>query len=166
MQWSRLIATATAITIAACGDDAATNPLNGGIVPGVTISATASGGDGELLIATVSFHNRTPAAVDVEYPAGCAVRLRLFRSGRRDSAFDERSLACDASVTLPLAIPAQETRTLVSGFRSPDAILGDSLPSGRYDVVAVLRLAGHEPVEISAGSLTLKPLVIGEQQSR
>ena len=160
--WSRFVALVAAASAAACNDDTATNSL-GEVIPGVSITASVAGGDAGFLIASVSFNNRTREPVQVHYPAGCPVRLQFYRRGRSAPVFDEGGFPCDVATIVPFEIPSLTTRDLVSGFRSPNTILGDSLTPGQYDVIAILRITGEQPIEIEAGTVRLAPIPTAEQ---
>jgi hypothetical protein len=145
------------LCIPACNDKAPTDPL-GDVFPGLTISATTSGGNVTFLSATVAFTNTTAETIELLHPAACPVRLQFFQSNPTILVFHEHDVPCEYDRVVKLTIPPQSTRHLTSGFRSPNSILGDSIPSGWYDASVVIRITGEFPFDLPASSLFLAPI--------
>jgi hypothetical protein len=99
--------------------------------------------------------NRRSAAVDLTFPDGCTVLVRVYRDEARTS------LAYDMSRVMGCTQAIQEFRVVrgeVKEFNAPTisaaTILGDSLPNGTYYSSAVLRPNGKR-IEVEAGSAPL-----------
>jgi hypothetical protein len=152
-----LVAVAGGVGAAACGGSASGSGPTGtnNQYAGVAYSATVE----EIPAVTtrrftvmVTLRNTTGQTVTRSYPAGCPVRIRLYRLLDGALVYDESDIECAFADPTTITLAPGESRTLQSGPRWPPAVVGDSLPASTYNVRAVLKTEGTEPVEISAGA--------------
>jgi hypothetical protein len=149
-----------ALALGACSseeDAALTEPA---ATPGIVYSASASEtliDGGYRLLVTLSIENTTVAPVTLTYPATCPIRIRLYRPSDNALVYDETRVPCASDESATLTLSPQTTRSLGSGFRRMGAIMGDSIVVASYRVVAVPRTEGARVLEISAGSVVLRP---------
>ncbi len=140
--------------LAACQvEGGITDPsVDGQVVDGLALTAAAEG-----LTLRVTLRNTTTNAITISYPAGCPVRIRLYRLLDGARVYDEARLACGAPELVPFRIDARASRALHSGWRTVCFVRGDSLPVGEYRAAAIVQLVGDAPVEVEAG-----PYFLGE----
>jgi hypothetical protein len=101
----------------------------------------------------VRITNASGSALDLLFPDGCVVLVRAYRSGMSTPAWDQRfSIGCTAAL-VPLHLDAGQSATYTS-MTNARAILGDSLPDGRYRLEAWLR-PDSGPVLVEAGTVDL-----------
>jgi hypothetical protein len=103
----------------------------------------------------VTMQNTTGATLTRTYPAGCPVRVQLYRLSDNARLYDETRWACDATPVATITLPGFSTTTLSSGVRFPGNVAGDSLPLVAYTVRAVVFTEGAASVIINAGTYTL-----------
>jgi len=152
-----MVAGAGAVAAAACGGSASgSGPTGtGNEFAGVAYSATVT----EVTASTtrwfsvvVTLRNTTNSDVTRSYPAGCPVRIRLYRALDNALVYDETTVTCGFTEPNTFTLEPGASRTLQSGTRWPPTVVGDSLPASTYNVSAVLQTEGPQAVEISAGS--------------
>ena len=103
----------------------------------------------------VNVSNTGSAPVDLMFPDGCTVLIRVYRDEARTSlAYDMgRQMGCTLAIQ-----QFRLTRDDVMEFNAPTisaaTILGDSLPNATYYLTAVVRPNG-KIVELEAGSAPL-----------
>jgi hypothetical protein len=158
---SRVLALLAAAGLA-CSDDDATGPTENTTITGLALTAsvvevTAGGGSGsaKLLSVQVSIRNTTDTTIARGFPAGCAVRIRLYRAGTDELVYDQTQWACEADTSVPFQLPGGQTKTLASPTFFPWNVSGDSLAAGSYRATGVLRLTGESPIELPAGTYRL-----------
>ncbi|HEU5208775.1 MAG TPA: BsuPI-related putative proteinase inhibitor [Longimicrobiales bacterium] len=103
---------------------------------------------------TVTATNRSSRTIDLTFPDGCVVLLRVYRDeARTELAWDQAEhVGCTmALVEWSLAPGASRQATVQTDAA---AILGTTLPDGRYWLAAVLRPEGRS-VEVPAGPVDL-----------
>jgi hypothetical protein len=150
-------ALAIAAVLAGCGSGDPARPDEGAAVvtdDGVRYTAATAVMESfpVQLRTTVSLENGGAERVDVTLRDGCVVLLAASRPGSDASAWQEARGCTMALVEVSLA--PGEVREFSSATVSAREILGDSLPDGPYDLVAVLRpLAGT--VRVPAGRVML-----------
>lgn len=107
------------------------------------------------LAATVTAENIGSRPAALEFPDGCAVLLRAYRTPERTGtpAWDqERETFCTMAIQRFTINPGESRQFTVR--TDARQILGDSLPNGRYFLTAVLRKAGWT-LELHAGEADL-----------
>ena len=153
MRVSRKMTVGVLIAIAGCATDG-TGPQTefDGVKYTATVSLIQSGQSLTQFAVLVTLENMTTATVTRTYPAGCPVRVRLYRQvdGRR--VYDETLRTCDFTTSATITLTSRATQTLTSGPRLPGTVLGDSLPVATYIVHAVATTEGISLVELPAGS--------------
>lgn len=106
---------------------------------------------------TATVTNTTQQAREIEFPDGCTVLIRAYRTAERSGApaWDQQRVAvCTMAIQIVRLAPG-ESREF--GMHAGAAeILGDSLPAGRYYLTALLRPDGDR-VEVPAGEAELAP---------
>lgn len=155
----RALAVALAVLVAACSSNEITEGPDEVRTPGIEYTASTSEleFDGTVnLLVTLTIENKTADPVTLTYPAGCPLRIRLYRLQDDALRYDETRVACTVTDPVQLTIQPQTSRSLGSGFRNMTGIAGDSLAFTNYRVVAVPRTEGSSIIEVSAGSITLK----------
>jgi hypothetical protein len=101
----------------------------------------------------VRITNATSSAIDITFPDGCIVLVRAYRENASAPAWDQQfNTGCTAAL-VPLHLEPGKSATYVSASGAR-AILGDSLPDGRYRLEAYLR-PDTGPVTVGAGSADL-----------
>lgn len=108
------------------------------------------------LLLVMGLRNVSAATVDRSYPAGCPVRIRIYRTLDSALLYDETRLACALTDPASMRLVAGESRTIGSGFRQMTQIMGDSIPCGTYRVVGVPQTEGSKVIEVEAGEATLR----------
>ena len=155
-RWRSLAALLPVAAAVACGGNAsASGPIGvsnefGGVAYAAEIReivATTT----RRFSAFVTMTNTKGLAVTRTYPAGCPVRIRLYRASDGVLVYDESRRPCTYSEPVTLTLNAGESKTLQSGVRWPPDVLGDSLAAVRYFVGAVVQTEGAQLVEIAAG---------------
>jgi len=104
------------------------------------------------LHAWVRVENRTDRDADLTFPDGCVVLLEARREGGREEWVQARQVSCVESV-VPVRLEPGEAREYGVQVSAAE-ILGDSLPAGRYRLMAVVRPRGVR-VEVPAGVVEL-----------
>ena len=101
----------------------------------------------------VRITNASSSAIDITFPDGCVVLVRAYRENATAPAWDQQfNTGCTAAL-VPLHLEPGKSATYVSASGAR-AILGDSLPDGRYRLEAYLR-PDTGPVTVEAGSADL-----------
>jgi hypothetical protein len=108
------------------------------------------------ILVVMSVQNDGAVPVDKQYPAGCPVRLRVYRNLDDQLLYDETRLPCTVEGSATFRILPGETRSIGSGFRSMTQIMGDSIPCGRYRLVGIPQMEGGTIIEIDAGEAYLR----------
>ena len=139
--------------IAGCG----TNPVGpkteyDGVKYTAVVNTIQSNNSLTQFTVLVTLENMTTATVTRTYPAGCPVRIRLYRVTDAKLVYDETARACGFTNPATLTLTSRATIKLTSGPRLPGTVLGDSLPVATYTVHAVVSTEGTTFVEIAAGS--------------
>jgi hypothetical protein len=105
---------------------------------------------------TATLTNTTTSRRTVTFPDGCVVLVRAYRNAARAGApaWDQaRTVACTQAL-VEVAVAPGETVSRNTRFE-PRAVLGDSLPEGRYYLSAYLRPM-NTVVEVAAGEVDLQ----------
>jgi hypothetical protein len=108
------------------------------------------------MLVTLNVTNPTAAPLTLTYPAGCAVRIRLYRALDDSLAYDETKLPCSLETPASVTLSPHTSLSMGSGFRGMLAIAGDSLALTLYRVTAVPGIEGDRQLEVAAGNITLK----------
>lgn len=159
---SRGFAVALVATAVACGSmGGSTGPAEAEEIPAVTytMEGTEFLPSSQLppnLMIVMSVENEGSVPVEKSYPAGCPVRIRIYRDLDDTLIYDETKLGCSNSDPATFRVLPGETRTIGSGFRQMTQIMGDSIPCGRYRLVGVPQMEGDEVIEIPAGEAFLR----------
>jgi hypothetical protein len=165
-----IVAGAGAVAAAACGGNASGSGPTGtnNEFAGVAYTATVE----EIPALTtrrftvmVTLRNTTGQTVTRSYPAGCPVRIRLYRLLDGELVYDESDLECAFADPATITLAPGESKTLQSGPRWPPAVVGDSLVPSTYNVGAVLKTEGTTAVEISAGAYRIPDCREGQGQT-
>lgn len=148
------------VAITGCADDEVVavddaSPLTPGISYSAEVSEVQFDGSTKMLV-TLSILNNSIAPIALTYPAGCPVRIRLYRPADNVRVYDETRVTCQLTTPATITVSPQASRSLGSGFRSMAAIVGDSLQFAAYRVVAVPRTEGDNIIEVPAGTVVLK----------
>lgn len=153
-------AIAGALAIVSCGgsDDPAgpAGETTNGIVYSARANAITASTylPGFNIILTLS--NPTGNAVTVTYPAGCPVRVRLYRLLDDRLMYDETKVTCQVTSPATMTLQAGQTRTVGSGSRENCAVAGDSIVMNAvYRFTAVPQMEGATTLELPAGELNL-----------
>jgi hypothetical protein len=154
---SRSLATLLIVaTAASCGGNAsASGPIGvsnefGGVAYTAEIREIVSTTTRRFMV-VVTLSNTRGIAATRTYPAGCPVRIRLYRVSDGVLVYDESKTPCAVTDPVTVTLFAGESMTLQSGVRWPPNVLGDSLAAVRYYVGAVVQTEGTQFVEIAAG---------------
>jgi hypothetical protein len=149
----KAIAAAALIGAAGCGTDPVGPKTEyGGVKYTAAVNTIQSGMSLTQFAVLVTLENMTTATVTRTYPAGCPVRIRLYRDSDGKRVYDETLRTCAFTNPATLQLTSRATFTLTSGPRLPGTVLGDSLPVATYIVHAVVQTEGTTVVEIAAGS--------------
>jgi hypothetical protein len=140
----------------ACGGDQAAGPADGAVDDLALAAAVVEIADGRMVSVQAFLTNNTSGDIAVSYPAGCPVRIRLYRQGDDALVYDEAGFPCSFAVTATLTLSPGQTRTLTSGGRFPWTVSGDSIPVGPYRATGIVRIIGENPVELEAGTYHLR----------
>ncbi|HYV99094.1 MAG TPA: hypothetical protein VE967_16680 [Gemmatimonadaceae bacterium] len=142
---------------AACGSDSGTGPRTtvGGIKYTARVELVEAGGTAPLLSVVATLTNTTGAPQMRTYPAGCPVRILLYRQSDNTLVYDERTRDCAPEPTATVTIDPLATADLQSGIRFPATVAGDSLPFATYKVRAAVMTEGAKQVLIDAGTYFL-----------
>jgi hypothetical protein len=84
------------------------------------------------------------------------VALRIYRGLDDALLYDETRLACSLNTSATLQVLPGQSRTIGSGFRQMTAIMGDSIPCGRYRLVGVPLTEGATLTEVEVGEVFLR----------
>jgi hypothetical protein len=155
-RWKGAVASGFTAILIACGSEGGVvDPLGNGefMLDGleVTAAVTSVPGAGPPLAVLVTLRNTTSATIVRTYPAGCPVRIRLFRLDDDTALYDETAHECLGTTPVEISVAPGASKVLTSGTRSPWAIHGDSLAGATYRFAAVLRIVGENPIELDAG---------------
>ena len=101
----------------------------------------------------VRITNATNSAIDITFPDGCVVLVRAYPGNASAPAWDQQFNTGCTTALVPLHLEPGKSATYVSASGAR-AILGDSLPDGRYRLLAYLR-PYTGPVTVEAGSADL-----------
>lgn len=107
------------------------------------------------LATTVTASNVGSRPAALEFPDGCPVLLRAYRTADRSGrpAWDQANETFCTMAIQQFTINPGESRRFTTRTDARE-ILGDSLPNGRYYLTAVLRKSGG-PLELTAGEADL-----------
>jgi hypothetical protein len=151
---------ALALAAASCSSDEVTTSAE----PKATTGIEYTAGTSELrfegnvnLMVTLTIANRSAEPITLTYPAGCPVRIRLYRVADDSLRYDETRLTCTVTNPAQLTLQPQSSRSFGSGFRSMPRMAGDSLQFTLYRVAAVPTTEQESILEIPAGLIDLKP---------
>ena len=125
-------------------------------IDGLTYTAFQEIVNGQVLI-FVTAHNRSNATISRDVSGPCGMRPRFYRGDK---------LAWDGAVAFPncpndvvrIQLAANDSSPRMWGSSiGPSVVLGDSLPSGEYRSVALIRPFGKDgaTTELLAGRVTL-----------
>lgn len=117
---------------------------------GVKYSATPTNVPIIGFVVLVKMENMTTAVLTRSFPAGCGVRIRLYRPIDGRLVYDETRWPCDYTTPVTITLQPRASSQLTSGGRNSP--LGDSLPAASYIVHAVVRTEGTKHVEVDAGT--------------
>lgn len=153
MRVSQSVTVGILIAVAGCGTDG-TGPQSDfdGVRYSAMVSTIQSGQSLTQFTVLVTLENLTTATVTRTYPAGCPVRVRLYRAADGVRVYDEMMLTCSVTTPATITLTSRESKTLTSGPRTPASVLGDSLQGGNYTVHGVAQTEGATFVELGAGS--------------
>lgn len=153
MRVSRNVTVGVLIAVAGCGTDG-TGPQTDfdGVRYSATVSTIQSGQSLTQFTVLVTLENLTTATVTRTYPAGCPVRVRLYRQADGARVYDEVLLTCSVTTPATITLTSRESKTLTSGPRTPASVLGDSLTAGTYIVHGVAQTEGATFVELNGGT--------------
>jgi hypothetical protein len=141
---------------AGCAESVGTTDEGNYQLDGVTITAAVVELSDKLVSVQATLSNTTAERIDLHYPAGCPVRIRLYRALDDALVYDEGIWECNYDVGVDLTVPPGGRRVLTSGTRFSWEIAGDSLPLGAYVARAILRIVGQNPIEVEAGLYNLR----------
>ena len=149
-----------ALVVVSCGGSDSTTEPPGETTNGVVYSARAFAMTASTYTpgfnVVLTLENPTANSVTLTYPAGCPVRVRLYRLLDDRLMYDETRLTCQITSPADLILQAGATRTIGSGSRENCAVAGDSLlMNTSYRFVAVPQMAGATSLEVPAGELNL-----------
>ena len=150
---------AAAVAVACGSDEIASGDQQPTLTPGLSYSAETSEirfDGGPSMLVTLSISNASLAPITLTYPAGCPVRIRLYRPSDNVRVYDETRVPCGLTTPASITISPQATRSLGSGFRGMTTIVGDSLQFTVYRVMAVPQTEGANIIEVPAGIIVLK----------
>ena len=100
----------------------------------------------------VELTNQSDEMLSRAYPAGCPVRIRLYRVLDNALVYDESRFPCGAESPIGFSLGPQQSIAISSGTRNPWEVAGDSLPvPASYYAAALVRVVGQNPIEIDAG---------------
>jgi len=140
----------------ACGGTDAAGPAPpGNVLDGVAYTASVEILD-KLVVLRVTLTNTTTGAITRSYPAGCPVRIRLYRLTDNALVYDESQAPCGSTTPVSVTIAPQQSASLTSGPRYRCTIAGDSLPTpATYFAAALVRIVGMNPIELDAGTYSI-----------
>ncbi len=150
------------LLVCACGSHPVTVDVpNRVLVADIEVTAYArvtTADTGAILTVDVTITNRGSAVAAVELPVDCQVSLSLFDVARR-GVWDQRAWAPASSMLCSLIVAVHEIgveESITMPAAMPVArILGDSLPTARYQVVARTWMNPGGPLQVHAGTVTL-----------
>jgi hypothetical protein len=149
----RLIGVLSMVAFAGCSSDAVGPATTfGGVQYSAAVNTIQSGSSLTQFTILVTMKNTTTATVTRTYPAGCPVRMRMYRSSDGKRVYDETTRTCTFTDPATITLQSLGTATLTTGPRLPGTVLGDSLPSATYIIRAVVQTEGTTFVEVDAGS--------------
>ena len=122
-----------------------------GITYRVTSFAIAESFPVQLQI-TVEIENVSTTSQSVTFPDGCVLLVRAYDGGTKPVWDMGRTVACTQALVQVFLAP-RESAEFHTGMVSAAAILGDSLPNGKYRITAYLRPG--QMVELDAGTVDL-----------
>jgi hypothetical protein len=102
---------------------------------------------------SVEMTNRSGAAVALTFPDGCVVLLRAYREAGAAAVWDQGSVLSCTAALVEVRLAAGETRTF-EARTDARAILGASLPDGRYRLEVYLRPRSGV-IAVEAGTVDL-----------
>jgi hypothetical protein len=156
MRVSRKVTIGVLIAVAGCATDGTGLQTEfDGVRYTATVSTIQSGMSLTQFAVLVTLENMTTTTVSRTFPAGCPVRIRLYRQADGRLVYDETQRTCDFTTTTTIQLQSRETHTLTSGPRLPGTVLGDSLSSATYSVHGVAATEGATMVELAAGTYLL-----------
>lgn len=151
-----LVVALVLVSTAGCGTDPSGPKTEyDGVKYTASVNTIQSGMSLTQFAVLVKLENMTTATVTRTYPAGCPVRVRLYRESDGRLVYDETSRPCSFTEPATITLPSRTTHTLTSGPRLPGTVLGDSLPVATYTVRAVVTTEGTTHVEVLAGSYAI-----------
>lgn len=105
------------------------------------------------LATTLYITNPSPVPVQVSFPDGCVVLLRAYPADSDEPVWDlGQHVACTMAI-VDVTVGPRSTRTFEVRTNAA-AILGNSLPDGRYRLEAYVR-PGPGEIAVSAGVVDL-----------
>jgi hypothetical protein len=151
------VATAGLLAGAACGGSAsASGPSGiGNQFDGVEYSAVVTEIPHETtrwFSVVVTLRNTNDVTATRSYPAGCPVRVRLYRLLDNQLVYDETKNVCGVTTATTITLLPGQAATLQSGSRWPPSVVGDSLSATTYNVRAVVQTEGTVLNEVDAGA--------------
>lgn len=143
-----------------CGGDATVDP-DGGRPAALTTDQGVEYSAETLIMESFPVQLRTvvtvknvgDSSVRLSFPDGCVVLLRAYREGSSAAAWDQGNTVMCTGAFVEVDLAPGATRTFETSTDAA-AILGDTLPDGRYRLVAYLRPTSGE-VALDAGSADL-----------
>ena len=102
---------------------------------------------------TVDITNRSGSAVGHVFPDGCVVLLRAFQGTSQVPSWDQQGIVGCTQALIEVNLTSGGSRRF-QVRTDARAILGDSLPNGRYRLEAYLRPSG-KLVRVDAGAADL-----------
>jgi hypothetical protein len=104
----------------------------------------------------VDLTNQTGEQLARAYPAGCPVRVRLYRPLDGALVYDESRTPCTAENPVDFTIGPHGTVQPASGPRNPWFVHGDTIAApATYNAAALVRIVGQNPIEIDSGTYRL-----------
>lgn len=104
----------------------------------------------------VHVRNVGDTAKTLSFPDGCVVLVRAYREDSSQVAWDQGAIAMCTGALVEAELDPGESETFQTGSIGAAAILGDSLPDGRYRLEAYLRpMTGQVVVEAGSADLAI-----------
>src|SRR5690606_28313013 len=105
------------------------------------------------LATTLYITNPNPVPVHVSFPDGCVVQLRAYPADSDEPGWDRGQPVDCTMAIVDVTVGPRSTRTFEVRTNAA-AILGNSLPDGRYRLEAYVR-PGPGEIAVSAGVVDL-----------
>jgi len=108
------------------------------------------------LSGTLTMENIGTGTVSLRLAAECPVYLRFYHILDNRLLFDESKRPCDTALRTTIQLGSGQQRSIGSGARHLESILGDSIPPTTYRVTLTPRLEGGRVIELEAGTFAFR----------